>query len=140
MWQAEVRGYYGAEILYIFLSTLTLSNEKTQNYKVVDLIKFYNFHIKINFIWYRIKELWFFKNLVLSRHPRWRNKTIRDKLFESASSPLWVLGELNDNIIKGLISLLSVEQDNESITYTCGLCINKYMQGSTNRQTWWYAT
>ena len=44
-------------------------------------------------------------------------------------------GELNDNIIKGLISLLSVEQDIESIAYTFGLCMNKYMQGSTSRQT-----
>jgi len=44
-------------------------------------------------------------------------------------------GELNDNMIKGLISLLSVEQDIESIAHTCGLCINKYVQGSTSRQT-----
>jgi hypothetical protein len=34
---------------------------------------------------------------------------------------------LNDNIIKGLISLLSVEQEIESIAYTCGLCIDKYI-------------
>ena len=39
-------------------------------------------------------------------------------------------GELNDNMIKGLISLLSVEQDIESIAYNYGLCINKYIQGS----------
>ena len=32
-------------------------------------------------------------------------------------------GKLNDNMIKGLINLLSVEQDIESIAYTCGLCI-----------------
>jgi len=44
-------------------------------------------------------------------------------------------GELNDNMIKGLISLLSVEHDIESMAYTCGLCINKYIQGSTSRQT-----
>ena len=60
--------------------------------------------------------------------------------FVSASSPLVGFGKLNDNIIKGLISLLSVEQEIESIAYTCGLCINKYTQGSTSRQTWWYAT
>ena len=53
----------------------------------------------------------------------------------SASSPLVGFGKLNDNIIKGLISLLSVEQEIESIAYTCGLCINKYIQGSTSRQT-----
>jgi len=29
-------------------------------------------------------------------------------------------GDLNDNMIKGLISLLSVEQDIESIAYICG--------------------
>ena len=44
-------------------------------------------------------------------------------------------GELNDNMIKGLISLLNVEQDIKPIVYTCGLCMNKYMQGSTSRQT-----
>ena len=53
----------------------------------------------------------------------------------SASSPLVGFGKLNDNTIKGLISLLSVEQEIESIAYTCGLCINKYIQGSTSRQT-----
>ena len=36
----------------------------------------------------------------------------------SASSPLVGFGELNDTIIKGLISLLSVEQEIESIAYT----------------------
>ena len=39
----------------------------------------------------------------------------------SASSPLVGFGELNDNTIKGLTSLLSVEQKIEFITYTCGL-------------------
>ena len=53
----------------------------------------------------------------------------------SASSPLVGFGKLNDNTIKGLISLLSVEQEIKSIAYTCGLCINKYIQGSTSRQT-----
>jgi hypothetical protein len=32
-------------------------------------------------------------------------------IYESASSPLVGFGELNDNIIKGLTSLLSVEQE-----------------------------
>jgi hypothetical protein len=53
----------------------------------------------------------------------------------SASSPLVGFGKLNDNTIKGLISLLSVKQEIESIAYTCGLCINKYIQCSTSRQT-----
>ena len=57
MRQAKVRDYYGAVILYNFLSTLTSSNEKIKNYKVVDLIEGYNFHIKIIFIRYRIEEL-----------------------------------------------------------------------------------
>ena len=39
-----------AEILYYFLSILTSLNEKTQNYKVVDLIESYNFGIKSIFI------------------------------------------------------------------------------------------
>ena len=53
----------------------------------------------------------------------------------SVSRHLVGFGKLNDNTIKGLISLLSVEQEIESIAYTCGLCINKYIQGSTSRQT-----
>ena len=53
----------------------------------------------------------------------------------SASSPLMGFVKLNDNTIKGLISLLSVEQEIEPIAYTYGLCINKYIQGSTSRQT-----
>ena len=55
--------------------------------------------------------------------------------FVSASNYLVGFGELNDNTIKGLISLLSVEQEIKFIAYTCGLCINKYIQGSTCRQT-----
>ena len=39
----------------------------------------------------------------------------------SASSPLVGFGKLNDNTIKGLISLLSVEQEIVFIVYTCGL-------------------
>jgi hypothetical protein len=41
--------------------------------------------------------------------------------FVSASSPFVGFGELNDNTIKGLISLLSVEQEIKFIGYTCGL-------------------
>ena len=39
----------------------------------------------------------------------------------SASSPIVGFGELNDNTIKGLTSLLSVEQEIEFIAYTYGL-------------------
>jgi hypothetical protein len=57
--------------LYInFLSILTFSDEKTQNYEVVDLIESYNFHINFIFIRRRIKELLFFKRFVLSHHSR----------------------------------------------------------------------
>jgi hypothetical protein len=34
----------------IFLCILTISNVKTQNYKVVDIIESYNFHVKSIFI------------------------------------------------------------------------------------------
>jgi hypothetical protein len=44
---------------------------------------------------------------------------------ESASNPLVGFGELNDNIIKGLISLLSVEREIEFIAYTCELWSDK---------------
>jgi hypothetical protein len=40
---------------------------------------------------------------------------------KSASSHLVGFGELNDNTIKGLTSLLSVEQKIELIAYTRGL-------------------
>jgi hypothetical protein len=39
----------------------------------------------------------------------------------SASSPLVGFGDLNDNTIKGLTSLLSGEQEIEPIAYTCEL-------------------
>jgi hypothetical protein len=48
--------------LYInFLSILMSLNEKTQNYKVVDLIESYNFDINFIFIRHHMKELWFLK-------------------------------------------------------------------------------
>ena len=37
------------------------SNEKTQNYKVVDLVECYNFHIKVFFIRVRMKRYIFSK-------------------------------------------------------------------------------
>ena len=39
----------------------------------------------------------------------------------SASSPLVGFGEMNDDTIKGLTSLLSVEHEIVFIVYTCGL-------------------
>jgi hypothetical protein len=45
----------------------------------------------------------------------WRNHVV------SATSPLVGFDELNDNTIKSLTSLLSVEQEIEFIAYTCGL-------------------
>ena len=39
----------------------------------------------------------------------------------SASSPLVGFGEMNDDTIKGLTSLLSVEQEIKFIAYTCRL-------------------
>jgi hypothetical protein len=47
-----------------FFSILTSSNEKTQNYKVVDLIEGYNFYIKFIFIRHRMKE---FSNILSSQ-------------------------------------------------------------------------
>ena len=52
-------------------------------------------------------------NCVVNNHKRGK--------IVSAPSPLVGLGELNDNTIKGLTSLLSVEQEIEFIAYTCGL-------------------
>ena len=58
--------FSGASKFYIiFLSILMSSNEKTQNYKVVDLIEVYNLHIKIIFIRHRIKGVSIFWNLSL---------------------------------------------------------------------------
>jgi hypothetical protein len=39
-----------AEILYYFWCILTISNAKTQNYKVLDSIEGYNFHLESIFI------------------------------------------------------------------------------------------
>ena len=52
-WWMNSNFWYFREALkfyIIFLSILTSSNEKTQNYKVVDLIESYNFGIKNIFI------------------------------------------------------------------------------------------
>jgi len=71
-----------------------------------------------------------FVNAIRKRKPTlWAHYRDPPNLSKSVSSPLVDFGELNDNIIKGLISLLSVGQEIESIAYTCGLCINKYIQG-----------
>ena len=55
--------------------------------------------------------------------------------YKSASSPLVGFGGLNDNIIKGLTSLLSVEQEIECIAYTRRLYGEKCIKGSTRTQT-----
>jgi hypothetical protein len=61
--------YYQISILYPYLGSISFlfclkmtSNEKSLNYKVIDLIESYNFHINFTFI--RIhtkKKLWFLK-------------------------------------------------------------------------------
>ena len=51
--------------ILFFPSILTPSNEKTQNYKVVDLIEVYNLHIKFIFIRHRIEGFSIFWNLSL---------------------------------------------------------------------------
>ena len=56
MRQALVRDYYATEILYYFLSILTISNMKTQNYKVIVVTEGYNFNIKCIFIGYHTKN------------------------------------------------------------------------------------
>ena len=48
--------------------------------------------------------------------------------FVSVFCPLVGFGELNDNTIKGLTSLLSVEQEIEFIAYTYGLWNEKCIQ------------
>ena len=58
MRQAMIPDYYAAEILYNFFEHHNILKwKKTQNYKVVDLVEIYNFHIKIIFIRRRIEEL-----------------------------------------------------------------------------------
>jgi hypothetical protein len=60
MRQTVIHNYYAAEILYYFWCILTISNEKTQNYKVVDSIESYNFHVESIFIWRYTETLVFF--------------------------------------------------------------------------------
>ena len=50
------------------------------------------------------------------------------EMIVSASSPLVGFGELNDNTIKGLTSLLSVEQEIEFIAYICELWNKKCIE------------
>jgi hypothetical protein len=38
------------------------SNRKTLNYKVVDLVESYNFHIKFTYVWVQTKKIIFFKS------------------------------------------------------------------------------
>jgi hypothetical protein len=50
MRQTVIHNYYIAKILYYFWCILTILNAKTQNYKVVDSIKGYDFHVESIFI------------------------------------------------------------------------------------------
>jgi hypothetical protein len=61
MRQTLVRDYYATNILYYFLCTLMISNIKTENSKVIDLIESYNFHVKI-FLFDNIQKRYYFSN------------------------------------------------------------------------------
>jgi hypothetical protein len=50
MQQVLVRDYYDPKTYIIFRCILTISNIKTQNYKVVDIIESHNFDAKSIFI------------------------------------------------------------------------------------------
>ena len=47
--------------ILFFLSMLMISNAKIQNYKFVDPIEGYNFHIESISIWHRIRKILFFR-------------------------------------------------------------------------------
>lgn len=55
-----LRDYYAAESLCYFLSILATPNEKTKNYKAVDLIDLSNSHMKIIFIQCHMNNIYFF--------------------------------------------------------------------------------
>ena len=77
MRQVKVRDYYGAVILYNFFEHLNIVKwKKIQNYKIVDLVEGYNFHIKIIFIRCRIEELWFFRRFNQNKLEKEKNKTV----------------------------------------------------------------
>jgi hypothetical protein len=45
-----IHNYYDVEILYYFWVHFTISNAKTQNYKVIDFIESYDFHVECIYI------------------------------------------------------------------------------------------
>jgi hypothetical protein len=59
-----------------------------------------------------------YENKTEFKHQNDTLSEFEDWMIESTSSPLVGFGGLNDNIIKGLISLLSVEQKIEYVAYT----------------------
>jgi hypothetical protein len=69
-------------------------------------------------LYHRIQNLIIYQSLIRFNYVVINHK--KGKIV-SASSPLVGFGELNDNTIKGLTSLLSVEQEIKFIAYTCGL-------------------
>jgi hypothetical protein len=48
-------------VVYRFLGHKMTSNEKSLNYKVIDLVESYNFYINFIFIRVHTKKIWFFK-------------------------------------------------------------------------------
>jgi hypothetical protein len=87
MWQALIGDHFGVEILYNFFEHLIVVKQKNWKLESCKSRRDLQFSYK-NFIRRRIEELWFFKNSVLSRYFRWRDKTIlsrqrewRDELF-----------------------------------------------------------
>ena len=58
------------------------SNEKIQNYKVVDLVESYNFRIKIISIQIRMKKDIIFLKSDLVTPPRWRDKAVLSRRWE----------------------------------------------------------
>jgi hypothetical protein len=59
-----------------------------------------------------------YENKTEFKHQNDTLSEFEDWMIESASIPLVGFGGLNDNIIKGLISLLSVEQKIKYVAYT----------------------
>ena len=71
----------------IFSSILTFSNEKTQNYKVVDLIEVYNLHIKLSSSDIVLKGFYFLK--FESHHTIKYGAEILDYFFEYLTVLKW---------------------------------------------------
>jgi len=50
-------GINSIKICVVYLDIKMISNQKSLNYKVVDLIEYYNFDIKLVFIGHHMREL-----------------------------------------------------------------------------------